>query len=491
MREIKLSEILNETDAVQVLGNAETKTVKRISADSRNTDETTIFIAVSGFNVDAHSFVRDVINKGVAAVVIEKDVFPDELFLHSGTVKILVRDSRTALAQISNAFYGKPSERLTLTGITGTKGKTTTAFYLKSVYAVAGIKSGLVGTVKNFIGETELPAKLTTPESYSLNEMFAEMLAKGVTHCVMEVSAHALSLKRVYGLDFDYAGFTNLASDHLDFYETRENYFRAKKILFDELKPEATAIVNADDDYALKIAADARARVLTYGESSSSDFMLENITYDLSGTSFDLIFKGKTIPLSTELVGHFNAYNAALAFALAYEQGIDADTIAEGIKKMPHVPGRFEVIERGGKTVIIDYAHTAGSLEQALIALRKIAGNEKRVFTVFGAGGDRDKTKRPKMGEVAEKYSDRVFVTSDNPRTEPPEKIIADILAGMKKKNVYVNPDREEAIAKAIGEADENTVVIIAGKGHEDYQEINGVRSHFSDREIAEKYLNE
>ncbi len=491
MREVKLSEILNGVEVKQTLGNAEEKIIRAISTDSRKVNENTVFIAISGYKTDAHKFVEDVINKGVAAVVIEKNIFPDELFLHSGVIKILVEDTRKALAQISNMFYGEPSEKLVLSGITGTKGKTTTTFFLKSVYDTAGIKSGLIGTIKNFAGNEELPTKLTTPEAFELNEMFAKMLLAGATHCVMEVSSHALSLKRVYGLDFDFAGFTNLASDHLDFYGTREKYFDAKKILFDELKPGATAIVNADDEFSEKIVANTKARIVKYGQNERADYRIENIDYDLSGTRFDVNFKGKIFRLETELVGEFNAYNATLAFALALEQGIPAEDVIEGIKNAPHVPGRFEIIRGGNKTVVIDYAHTAGSLESALKALRKAVGRETKIYTVFGAGGDRDKTKRPEMGKAAEKFSDKVFVTSDNPRTEPPEKIIADILAGMKKSDVYVNPDREEAIARALSEADEKTVVMIAGKGHEDYQEINGVRTRFSDKEIAEKYLYE
>jgi UDP-N-acetylmuramoyl-L-alanyl-D-glutamate--2,6-diaminopimelate ligase len=488
---MRLSEILNEVETVQVIGNAEEREIENIATDSRAAGKNDIFVAITGFNVDAHKFVPDVVNKGVAAVVIEKNIFPEEIFTHSGVVKILVKDSRKALAQISNVFYGKPSEKLTLTGITGTKGKTTTTFYLKGIYDAAGVKSGLVGTIKNIVGAREEKAKLTTPESYTLNRFFSEMLAEGVTHCVMEVSSHSLSLKRVYGLDFDFAGFTNLQSDHLDFYQTRLKYFLAKKVLFDGLKKEAVAAVNIDDEHGRKIIADTQAKVVTYGTSDEADFVIKNVKSNLQGTSFDLSCKGETVRIRTKLVGEFNAYNAALAFAIAAENGFDFETIVKGIERTPHVPGRFEVIEINGKTAIVDYAHNAGSLEKVLISLRKIIGDAKKIFTVFGAGGDRDRSKRSEMGAVAENNSDKIFVTSDNPRSEKPEKIIDDILKGVKGENVYVNPDREETIAEAIREADENTVVLIAGKGHEDYQEVNGERTHFSDRETAEKYLSE
>ena len=491
MFKVRLTDILNNIEAIQVLGNPEDVLIQKISVNSQDVEENTCFIAITGFRVDAHKFIPEVIARKVPAIVIEKNDFPDEIFTRNNVVKILVKDTRKALAEISNAFYGFPSRKLVLTGITGTKGKTTTTYLLKSIYETANIKSGLIGTIKNHTGKSEKKAKLTTPESLELNEMFASMLNEGITHCVMEVSSHSLSLKRVHGLDFDFAGFTNLASDHLDFYKTREKYFDAKKILFDELKKNAFAIVNADDEFSEKIVANTKAKVVTFGKKNSSDFQIENIEFDLSGTRFGLIFKGEKVNLETNLIGEFNAYNATLAFIVAYLQNIPVPVIVRGIKEASRVPGRFEVIEGNGKIVIIDYSHTAGSLEQALISLKKIVAGKKKIFTVFGAGGDRDKTKRPEMGKVAEKYSDKVFVTSDNPRTEDPEKIIQDILAGMNKNSVYVNPDREESIKTALSEADEKTVVLIAGKGHEDYQEINGIRKHFSDKEIAEKYLNE
>ncbi len=487
---IKISEILNNLKVTQAAGTKLDAEIKRISVDSREVDNETLFIAIKGFNFDAHSALPDVINKGCPAVVIEEDNLPEEIYSHNDAIKIVVPDTREALAIISDLFYGRPSTKINLIGITGTKGKSTSAFYLRNILNEAGRTSGLIGTIKNIVGEREIPTKLTTPESYTINGLLAEMIDEGVTDCVMEVSSHALSLKRVYGLDFDVAAFTNLASDHLDFYKTRENYFEAKKILFDSLKPSGVAVINADDDFAEKIVSDCKGKIVRFGFSSGADYKIKKLDFDFNGTRFTVENKGKEIFFETNLIGTFNAYNALLAFVSAVESGISAAAAVKGIKTMPQVPGRFEVIKKGGKTVVVDYAHTAGSLEAALKAARKIAGSDMKILTVFGAGGDRDKTKRPEMGKVAEEFSDEIFVTSDNPRTENPDEIIRDVVSGLKNKNVYVNPDREEAIKSAISEADENCVVIIAGKGHENYQEVNGVRSHFSDKEIAEKYLS-
>jgi len=487
---IKVSEIINSLTVTQIAGAPLDAEIKRISVDSRDVDDETLFVAIKGFSFDAHDALPDVINKGCPAVVIEEDNLPEELYAHNNVIKIVVPDTREAIAVISDLFYGRPSAKLNLIGITGTKGKSTSAFYLKNIFKESGRKSGLIGTIKNIIGEKEIPTKLTTPESYTINSLLAEMLEEEVTDCVMEVSSHALSLKRVYGLDFDVAAFTNLASDHLDFYETREKYFRAKKILFDSLKPTAAAVVNADDEYSEKIVKDCKAKIIKFGFSNNADYRIKEINFDFKGTQFTVENKGEEILFETKLIGTFNAYNALLAFAAAVESGITVEAAVRGIKTMPQVPGRFEVIKKKGKTVIIDYAHTAGSLEAALKAARKVAGNGMKIFTVFGAGGDRDKTKRPEMGKVAEEFSDKIFVTSDNPRTENPDEIIRDVVSGLKNKNVYVNPNREEAIKSALREADENCVVFIGGKGHENYQEVNGVRSHFSDKEIAEKYLD-
>ncbi len=484
---MKLSEILNKISSIQVIAKNYDAVVNNITSDSRNVNLGSIFVAVSGFKYDGHTFLLDVINKGVAAVIIEKNVLPDEIFFQSNVTKVLVQDSRIALAEIANEFYGNPSKLMKIFGITGTKGKSTTAIFLYEIIKHIEEKAGLIGTIENRIGDKKIPSKLTTPEALQINEYLAEMLNSGIKSAAIEISSHSLELKRVFGLDIKVAGFTNLASDHLDYHKTTENYLKAKKILFDSLSENSISIINADDESSFELVKNCNSKILTYG-TEKSDFQILNIKTSLTGTSFSIQTKENLYNLTTKLIGEFNAFNATLAFAMATSIGFNVQKTIEAIKNAPQIPGRFEVIHKNGKIAIIDYAHTAGSMEAALVSLRKIVGNEVKIFTVFGAGGDRDKTKRPEMGKVAEKYSDKVFVTSDNPRTENPNLIIEDILAGMENVHFH-NSDREIAIKTAIEEADGKTVVIIEGKGHETYSEVNGIRTHFDDKEIAEKYL--
>jgi UDP-N-acetylmuramoyl-L-alanyl-D-glutamate--2,6-diaminopimelate ligase len=434
----------------------------------------------------------DAINNGAIAVVVERDdAIPDEIFHHSKVARILVKDSRIAIAELSKGFYKDPTSKLKLIGITGTNGKTTTSFILKNILQHSGYKTGLVGTIANYIGETKIESKLTTPESNDLNNFFYQMINENCSHAVMEVSSHSLVLNRVYGLNFSSAVFTNITSDHLDFHNTFEEYFNAKKILFDNLSEKSFAIINSDDNNSNNIIKNSKAKVFSYGLSDNSDFQIKNIHYDLNGTNFSITNGKNQYQIHTSLIGTFNAYNATSAFAAAYALGINENQIIEGINSAPQVPGRFEVIGSGSKKVIVDYSHTADSLEKALQAVREIVNNEVQVITVFGCGGDRDKTKRPVMGRIASELSDKVVITSDNPRTENPFSIIEDIKKGITKNNFIVEENREEAIRKAIKTADDESVILIAGKGHENYQEINGVRNHFSDQEVARKYLAE
>jgi UDP-N-acetylmuramoyl-L-alanyl-D-glutamate--2,6-diaminopimelate ligase len=317
------------------------------------------------------------------------------------------------------------------------------------------------------------------------------MIEAGCSHSIMEVSSHSLVLNRVFGLDFSAAIFSNITSDHLDFHQTFDEYLNAKKILFDELSSTSFALINSDDASSGKIIKDCKAKVVTYGIADNSDYQIKNINYDLNGTDFTITNKNVDYKIHTTLIGTFNAYNAASAFTTAHSLGIDANKIVEGIKSSPQVPGRFEVLGNKSKKVIVDYSHTADSLEKALQAVREIVKDKNQVVTVFGCGGDRDKTKRPVMGKVASDLSDKVFVTSDNPRTENPYEIIKDIIKGLSKDNYEIEENREEAIKNAIQRSADNAVILIAGKGHENYQEINGVRNHFSDQEIALKYLAE
>lgn len=489
---MKLNELLNKVKVVQVVGTAELKEINHLTIDSREVTKFSIFFAIDGFKVDGHKFILEVLSKGVAAIVMQRGkIYPDEIFTHSGSIKIVVEDTRKALAEFSNVFYGEPSKKINLIGITGTKGKSTTAFFIKNVFETAGNKCGLIGTIANYIGNKEIQTSLTTPQSNELNFLFSEMLKENCSTCVMEVSSHALHLNRVDSMKFNGAILTNITSDHMDYHKTFEHYFNSKKILFDMLDENGIAIVNTDDESGLKIVSVCKANIISYGTNKNCDVRIDNIDFDLDGTKFNLIWKGNTYKAQTDLVGHFNAYNATSAFAIAIANGIKPEVAIEGIKTTPQVPGRFEVVSAKNKKAIIDYSHTSDSLKQALTAVRHIVKGKRSIYTVFGCGGDRDKTKRPVMGEIASEMSDRVYVTSDNPRTEDPFIIIDEILHGIKKNNYRVNENREEAIRSAIFESDDDAVILIAGKGHENYQDVNGVKKHFSDKEIAQKYLLE
>jgi UDP-N-acetylmuramoyl-L-alanyl-D-glutamate--2,6-diaminopimelate ligase len=488
---MELTELINSVHVIQVVGNVQRKDVTGVFYDSRKVIKGSVFVAIKGFTTDGHRFINEAIDKGVLAVILEDDgAVPDDIFLHSGTAKILVKDSRTALAEVSGRFYKNVSDKIKLIGITGTKGKTTTAYIIKSILETAGNRTGLIGTIANYIGDKRIESLLTTPESSDLNELLFEMYNSGCNYVVMEVSSHALALKRVYGLSFSAAVFTNISSDHLDFHRNFENYLSAKKILFDNLSLSAFGVYNVDDKSSPKIIENRVAPLYSLGKSPGADFLIKNISYDLDGTYFTIVNKNRDYAVTTSLVGEFNAYNAAFAFAVSTLLGMDPVTAVEGVRKTPQVPGRFELTGKGDRKVIIDYSHNADSLEKTLLAIRNIIGEKHPVYTVFGCGGNRDKTKRPVMGKIASNLSRKVFITSDNPRNEDPMDIIRDIEAGIKSGNYEVIGDREEAIKTAINQSEPDAVILIAGKGHETYQEIRGVRRHFSDREVAEKYLN-
>lgn len=487
---MKLSEVLNNVHVIQVSGNAESVEVKDVTIDSRTVKDNSIFVAIKGYKTDGHRFIFDSINKGASAIVLEDNyAVPDQVFDKAGLVKILVKNSRKALSEISNELYGRPSQKLKVIGITGTKGKTTTAFYLKSILEAGGEDCGLIGTIANYAGSKELKARLTTPEANEINQMMLEMLKAKAKYCVMEVSSHSLYLNRVADIDFDSAIFTNIASDHLDFHKTFESYRDAKKILFELLKPEATAVYNIDDENATTVINGTKAKTFSFGTNLNSYYKIDQIQYDFTGTRFNITYKENKYEVETKLLGLFNVYNATAAFASATSMGIEVEQALFGIKNTPYVPGRFELIQKGEKKVIIDYAHNASSLESVLKSIQHINKDGRSIHTVFGCGGDRDKTKRPIMGKIADELSDVIYVTSDNPRTEDPSKIIDDIVKGIKRSDYHRIENREEAIKTAIENSEDNAVVLIAGKGHETYQEINGVRNYFSDKDTALKYL--
>jgi len=485
-----LSELLNKINAVQVAGNPPAREVSGVEYDSRKVVNGSIFVAIKGFNTDGHLFIQDALNKKAVAVVVENsEAIPDSFVNHFNAVKIIVNDSRQTLAELSNAFYDEPSKKLRLIGITGTNGKTTTSYFLKNIYETSGYKVGLIGTISNYIGSEKIDSKLTTPESNDLNKMLNQMQIAGCDFSVMEVSSHSLALKRVHGLHFSFGVFTNITAEHLDFHRDFESYLSAKKILFSTLPVSSSALYNSDDLHSIDIIKDCPSLKYSFGTKSDSQFRISEINCDLSGTSFNINYENNDYQLKTSLVGDFNAFNAAGAFATAKLSGLKDDVIAQGILTTPQVPGRFEILSNGTRKVVIDYSHTPDSLEKTLMVIRKITEKKNPVYTVFGCGGNRDKLKRPVMGKIATELSDKVIVTSDNPRNENPSTIIEEIRSGITKDNYQVIEDREAAIEEAIRKSGKNSVILIAGKGHEDYQEVSGVRHHFSDREVAKKAL--
>ncbi len=460
-----------------------------ITYDSRKVEPGFLFVAVQGFKHDGAEYIPQAVEKGAVAVVAQKAVT-----VPPNVAWALVADSRQALALMSASFYGDPSTNMRMVGVTGTNGKTTTTNLIASVLDGAGRKTGLVGTIHNRIGARKLVVSHTTPESTDLQELLHEMATEQVSDCVMEVSSHALALHRVDGCEFDTAVFTNLTQDHLDFHPDMQSYLEAKQALFRKLaEPGAKrgkyAVVNADDAYAGSIIeAAAGVEVYTYGIKTSADVRAEDIDVSARGVSFTITGKWGRCPLDLRITGLFNVYNTLAAFTACAAMGIPVEVIRKALEGMPGVPGRFELVDAGQDfAVIVDYAHTPDGLENVLKTAREITTG--KLITVFGCGGDRDRTKRPLMGRIAAGYSDYVLVTSDNPRTEAPLDIIRDIEKGLEpvaENNSYtVEPDRRRAIQLAVRMAQKGDVVVIAGKGHEDYQIIGTQKYPFDDRSEA------
>lgn len=469
--------------------------IAEVQYDSRKVRPGDLFVAIRGIAVDGHLFIDNAIGNGARVVVLDNDtVRSDYFFLHTGVVKVLVPDTRAALAQIAANYFGHPSRRLRLVGLTGTNGKTTTAHLVKSILTAGGEKVGLIGTIDYQIGSEVFPATHTTPESLELNELFAGMLKAGCTAAAMEVSSHALAQHRVDGIQFRLGVFTNLTQDHLDYHGTMEEYFEAKKILFDMLAPDALAVTNADDPYGRAIVGGTRARVITYGIAAAADVRLVEKNIAIDGMRLVLSTPGGRRKVSSTLTGRFNAANILAAYASGLALGIPESQIEHGIGLLKAVRGRFEqIVSPAGWTAIVDYAHTPDALENCLQTIREIQpeGKPGRIITIFGCGGDRDAGKRPIMGRIASRMSDVVIVTSDNPRREPPGSIIDQIVAGIGgTAELYTEVDRRTAIVMGLERAVAGDVVLVAGKGHETYQIIGDVKSHLDDREEIERFIS-
>jgi UDP-N-acetylmuramoyl-L-alanyl-D-glutamate--2,6-diaminopimelate ligase len=468
--------------------------VNTVVYDSRKVQRGDLFVAIRGTSTDGHQHIKDAISRGAKVVLLEDDdILADAYFMHEGVVKIVVGNSRRALAIIAKNFYGNPSSKLTLIGVTGTNGKTTTTHLLKTILEKNGEKVGLIGTISYIVGKREIPAVQTTPESLELNQYLAEMVQDGCTAAVMEVSSHSLVQYRVFGLTFRAAVFTNLTQDHLDFHKTMEQYATAKKRLFDMLGSPAIAVVNADDPEAGYMISSTQAKVMTYGTGELVDVRALDIHLGMDTTTYTVRLEHGSMAVVSSLIGRFNISNTLAAFAAGIGLGITPNVIKRGVESQKAVRGRFERLTAPqGWTAIIDYAHTPDALEKCLLTIHDILPEHRtnRIITLFGAGGDRDRTKRPIMGKIAVELSDIVIVTSDNPRTENPEAIIDDVLSGIPPgKKVVRESDRKHAIETALSQAQPGDVILLAGKGHENYQVIGREKIHFDDREEVLKFI--
>jgi UDP-N-acetylmuramoyl-L-alanyl-D-glutamate--2,6-diaminopimelate ligase len=455
-----------------------------LAYDNRAVEPRDLFFCVRGFTTDGHNFAPDAVSRGAAALVVDHQLDLD-------VPQVEVSDVRRAMASAASTFYGEPTDTLVLAGVTGTNGKTTTAYLLRSLLEAAGRQTGLLGTVKSVVGGQEREAGRTTPEAIDLQRTFREMLDSGDGACVMEVSSHALELARVEAVNFAVGIFTNLTLDHLDFHPTMEDYFLAKRKLFTERRP-AAAVINLDDEYGRRLAADPEVvNPVTFAlDEEQATYRASAVQTSLAGSQFMLHSPAGVIEIRSPLSGRFNVYNVLAALAAARALGVPAEVAAAAVEQAGQVPGRFEAVDEGQAfAVLVDYAHTPDSLENVLAAARRLTGG--RLHVVFGCGGDRDRGKRPLMGEIAARLADHVIVTSDNPRSEDPEAIIDEILAGV-DRSVEHEVDRRVAIAAAVAAADPGDVVVIAGKGHEQGQEFaGGQKLPFDDVTVAREALRE
>ena len=470
-----------------VSGSLDTE-ISGIAYDSRKAGPGALFVAIRGTAQDGHDYIPRAIEAGAAAVMAE--IAPPE---GCAVPWVHVAGTRRALGAVAETFYGKPSSALLSSAVTGTNGKSTTAFLVHHLLNAAHVRCGLIGTMFYDLGGEQAPATHTTPESLEMQQLMAAMRDNGCRAVSMEVSSHALHQERVAGIDFDAAVFTNLTQDHLDYHGTMEEYFRAKCLLFDSVAASSgRMIVNADDAWGRKIIArheDTR-RVVKYGFGVGCDFRASNVRYDMTGTTFELEARGRAFLARTPLIGDFNVYNTLAALAAANALDVNLREAVQNMKNAPQVPGRLERVSEGTRAhVYVDYAHTPDGIVNALRTVRGL--RPRRVITVFGCGGDRDRTKRPKMARAAEEASEVCVLTSDNPRTEDPLVIMADASKGFTRGGHLEIADRREAIRAALELACEGDIVVIAGKGHENYQEVHGKRSPFDDRKIARQLIAE
>lgn len=478
---MRLKELLEGIPVLSATADLEME-ISDVCYDSRAVKPGGLFVAMTGFAVDGHDFIEKALEAGAVAVLCQR--------APGGEIPyVQVEDSRRALAVAGANFFGHPAGGMTMVGVTGTNGKTTTTYLLKAILEqAAGAKVGLIGTNQNMIGREIIPTERTTPESFEVQRLFAQMWDAGCTHVVMEVSSHALALDRVYGVHYRVGVFTNLTQDHLDFHGTMEEYCRAKALLFQNC---GVGVVNADDPWTSRLMENSTCKTLTYAEEAQADLRAEEIVLEADHVSFTAAAQGRRVPVRVNIPGRFMVYNTLDVLGAALSMGISLEDSARVLAEVPPVKGRVEVVPTPGRnyTVLIDYAHSPDGLENVLSSVKGFA--KGRTVAVFGCGGDRDKAKRPKMGAAAAKNADFLVVTTDNPRTEDPESIIAGILPGLEGSDTpyVVVTDRIEAIHWAMDHAEEGDVIVLCGKGHETYQEINHVKHHMDEREIVADYL--
>ena len=479
-----LNDLLANIKTTQILGSTDID-ITGIQFDSRKVGEGNLFVAQDGTTVDGHKFITDCVAKGAKAVLLSKKEFlpsqPD------GVTYILTNDADEALGQMASKWFGEPSKKLTLVGVTGTNGKTTIATLLYKLTRALGHKAGLLSTVVNYVDDQSVPATHTTPDALELNALLAKMVAAGCSHAFMEVSSHSIAQRRIAGLDFDGALFTNLTRDHIDYHKTFDNYRDTKKRLFDDLKPTAFAVTNKDDKNGLVMTQNCKAAVYTYSTRAMADYRAQILEEGFDGMLLQLDGQEVFVPL----VGRFNVSNLLCIYGAAINLGFDKIEILRVLSTLTPVNGRFETIRSPkGWTAIIDYAHTPDAVDNVIQTINEI--RKGKLFTVVGCGGNRDKGKRPMMAQIAKHGSDQLILTSDNPRDEEPDDILRDMAAGLtdeELRSTLIISDRESAIKTACTLAQANDVILVAGKGHEDYQIIKGVKHHFDDHEIVRKCI--
>ena len=482
---MELRTLISALDTPQVVGVDQLE-IGQIVSDSRRVVPGSLFVSVRGVAVDGHQYIASAIEKGAVAIVCEE--YPKELA--DKATFVVVKDSAYALGMLLSKSYGDPSQKLKLVGVTGTNGKTTIATVLYELFRRLGYKVGLLSTVCNYIDGEAIPTDHTTPDPITLHALIARMVEAGCTYAFMEVSSHSIDQRRISGLDFDGGIFTNLTRDHLDYHKTVENYLKAKKKFFDELPAKAFALTNLDDKSGMVMLQNTQAKKLTYSLRTVADFKGKILESHFEGT--DLLINDKEV--TVRFVGRFNAYNLLAVYGAAVSLGADPDEVLVALSAMHPVSGRFETIHSPeGFTAIVDYAHTPDALTNVLNSIHEVLEGKGRIITVVGAGGNRDKGKRPLMAKEAARLSDQVILTSDNPRFEEPDAIIQDMVAGLTKADLERTlciTDRAQAIKTATMLAKRDDVILVAGKGHEDYQEVKGVKHHFDDREQLRKLFH-